>query len=101
MRRLKFHVCQQMSQYQFCITVTSRSCSGAPSISDWRCSGHVVNALRTEICLCGTNGCNGIDDHKLKLQDQINSPHTTGDGCIFQAERILSLTTILFAKSMN
>ena len=61
------------------ITVSSRSCSGAPSISEARCSGHVVNALRTEICLCGTNGCNGLHNHEMNVEGR-NLVHYSGQG---------------------
>ena len=81
------------------ITVSSRSCSGAPSISERRCSGHVVNALRTEICLCGTNGCNGIENHGMNVEDKIINHYSSGRGCVFHTERRLFVgTAIILAK---
>jgi len=80
-------------------TISSRSCSGAPSISERRCSGHVVNALRTEICLCGTNGCNGIENHGMTVEDKIINDYSSGRGCVFHTERRLFVgTAILLAK---
>ena len=81
------------------ITVSSRSCSGAPSISEARCSGHVVNALRTEICLCGTNGCNGLHNHEMNIEGR-NLVHSSGQGHFNPIKRGMFVGTFVVIKVM-
>merc|ERR1712117_224224 len=80
-------------------TVSSRSCSGAPSISEARCSGHVVNALRTEICLCGTNGCNGLHNHEMNIEGR-NLVHSSGQGHFNPIKRGMFVGTFVVIKVM-
>ena len=37
----------------------SRSCSQAPAFAPQTCLGHTINVLRSKICLCNQDLCNG------------------------------------------
>ena len=78
------------------LPAVSRSCSRAPSVTERRCSGHEVNILKTEICLCGTSGCNGVDEVDEKFYYATSkAAHTAGETNAFYFAASLAAKAIL------
>eukprot|EP00095_Tigriopus_kingsejongensis_P011523 maker-scaffold33_size549341-snap-gene-1.18 protein:Tk11523 transcript:maker-scaffold33_size549341-snap-gene-1.18-mRNA-1 annotation:"hypothetical protein HELRODRAFT_173416" len=53
--------------------VISRGCSKAPVFNMDGCVGQTINIMRTEVCICGTDLCNGEYHVTETIPEEVNS----------------------------
>ena len=80
----------------FYVAVTSRSCSGAPAMSESKCSTHTINIMRTQICLCNGELCNGAATDEEQMQLFLEDPLLTNAAVAMKAASILIPLAIFF-----
>ena len=92
-------------------TTVSRSCSGAPAFDPRTCLDRTINIMRSKICLCDRQLCNGPSRELLNqggmgggnfisiIQDDLLSPpHTTSKASPFNQIHTMTLINIVILK---